>query len=76
VRLEGEIKLVNVTISEKSTFIFIQDSTIESLGQQIYEGVNLTQNSKFIDLRNINNMTIDTISLTKTHINRAIVFNL
>lgn len=32
VKLEGEIKLVNVTISEKSTFIYIQDSTIESLG--------------------------------------------
>jgi len=32
VRLEGEIKLVNVTISERSTFIYVENSIIESLG--------------------------------------------
>lgn len=32
VKLIGEIKLVNVTISEKSTFIYVENSVVESLG--------------------------------------------
>jgi len=75
VTIEGEIKLINVTLSEKSTFVYIQNATIETLGDQVISGVTISQNSKFMDIQDINNVTIKSITISNSTVNKAKLVN-
>jgi len=71
VSLSGEIRLENVTLSEASSFIFLSNATVHTLGAQFFSGVTLLQNSKFVDASNTNNLSLDSITVQNTILNKG-----